>query len=117
MPHNVAHFLAEQARLHPGHAAVRAPSGRNPAGVIRYLERSFAELETEAAALAHHFQKRGIQRGTRVLLMVRPGLDLIRTVFIGAKQLLPSTLTTLGVILGILGLFFPLIFPLFNPAT
>jgi acyl-CoA synthetase (AMP-forming)/AMP-acid ligase II len=81
MPHNVAHFLAEQARLHPGHAAVRAPSGRKATGAIRYQERSFAELETEAAALAHHFQSRGIQRGTRVLLMVRPGLDLIRTVF------------------------------------
>ena len=81
MPHNVAHFLAEQARRHPAQAAVRAPSGREANGAIRYQERSFAELENEAAALAHHFHARGIQRGTRVLLMVRPGLDLIRAVF------------------------------------
>lgn len=81
MPHNVAHFLAEQARRHPAQAAVRAPAGRDANGAIRYNERSFAELESEAAALAHHFHTRGIQRGTRVLLMVRPGLDLIRTVF------------------------------------
>ena len=81
MPHNVAHFLAEQARLQSAQVAVRAPAGRDAAGDIRYTERSFAELETEAAALAHHFHAQGIERGTRVLLMVRPGLDLIRTVF------------------------------------
>ena len=81
MPHNVAHFLAEQARRHPSQAAVRAPSGRDANGILRYTERSFAELENESAALAHHFLAQGIQRSTRVLLMVRPGLDLIRTVF------------------------------------
>ncbi len=81
MPHNVAHFLAEQARRRPAQAAVRAPAGRDTNGAIRYQERSFAELENEAAALAHHFQAQGIQRGTRVLLMVRPGLHLIRAVF------------------------------------
>ncbi|CAI8309250.1 MAG: Long-chain-fatty-acid--CoA ligase [Opitutia bacterium UBA7350] len=81
MPHNVAHFLAEQAIRHPAQAAVRAPSGRCPEGTIRYKERNFAELENESSSLAYHFQAKGIQRGTRVLLMVRPGLDLIRTVF------------------------------------
>ena len=47
--------------------------------------------------------------------LINSGKLLFKT--IGAKQLLPSTLTTLGVILETLGLFFPLIFPLFNPAT
>lgn len=81
MPHNVAHFLAEQAAHQPDAAAVRAPLGRASDGSIRYAERSFAELEAEASAAAYYFTRQGIQRGTRVLLMVKPGLDLIRSVF------------------------------------
>lgn len=81
MPHNVAYFLAEQAAQHPDIAAVRAPAGREPDGAIRYIERSFSQLDAEASATAHYFTARGIVRGTRVLLMVKPGLDLIRIVF------------------------------------
>jgi acyl-CoA synthetase (AMP-forming)/AMP-acid ligase II len=81
MPHNVAHFLAEQAVQHPNAAAVRAPVGREAEGAIRYAERSFSQLDAEASATAHYFVACGIQRGTRVLLMVKPGLDLIRIVF------------------------------------
>jgi acyl-CoA synthetase (AMP-forming)/AMP-acid ligase II len=81
MPHNVAYFLSEQAKLHSNAAAVRAPVGRASGGAIRYVERSFAELDAEASATAYYFTDKGIQRGTRVLLMVKPGLDLIRIVF------------------------------------
>lgn len=81
MPHNVAHFLSEQAAHQPDGAAVRAPVGRESDGDIKYQTRSFAELETEASAAAHYFTSLGIERGTRVLLMVKPGLDLIRIVF------------------------------------
>lgn len=81
MPYNVAHFLAEQAVRQPNGAAVRAVQGREPNGAICYVERSFKELEADACAAAHHFTQLGIRRGTRVLLMVRPGLDLIRVVF------------------------------------
>jgi acyl-CoA synthetase (AMP-forming)/AMP-acid ligase II len=81
MPHNVAHFLAEQARNHPDQVAVRAPRGRTATRAIQYNERSFAELEAEVSNLAHEYTAKGITRGTRVLLMVRPGLDLIRCVF------------------------------------
>jgi acyl-CoA synthetase (AMP-forming)/AMP-acid ligase II len=57
--------------------------GDDPArpGHIAYAERSFAQLNAEADAAARLFQARGIQRGTRVLLLVRPGLDLLRCVF------------------------------------
>ncbi|WPJ94909.1 fatty acid CoA ligase family protein [Coraliomargarita algicola] len=81
MAYNVAHFLAQQAVAQPEAAAVRAPVGHAPDGTIRYAERSFAELEAEAASTAHYFAAAGIRRGSRVLLMVRPGLDLIRIVF------------------------------------
>ena len=78
---NVAHFLAQQAEESPGGAAVRAPDGRLPNGSIRYLERSFSELEQEASATAYYLADSEVKRGTRVLLMVKPGLDLIRIVF------------------------------------
>lgn len=81
MPFNVAHFLAEQAQAQPTAAAVRAPDGRASDGSIKYQERTFAELEAEASATAHYFSAKGIGRGDRVLLMVKPGLDLIRIVF------------------------------------
>lgn len=81
MPYNVAHYLAEQALHQPDGIAVRAPAGRFGDGAIRYEERSFAVLEKEASAAAHMLVERGITRGSRVLLMVKPGLDLIRIVF------------------------------------
>jgi acyl-CoA synthetase (AMP-forming)/AMP-acid ligase II len=81
MAFNVAHFLAQQAVAQPTVAAVRAPLGQARDGTISYAERSFADLEAEASGTAHYFSAQGIRRGSRVLLMVRPGLDLIRVVF------------------------------------
>ena len=81
MAFNVAHFLAQQAVTQPTAAAVRAPLSHDSDGAILYKERSFAELEAEASATGHYFFTKGIRRGSRVLLMVRPGLDLIRIVF------------------------------------
>ena len=81
MPHNVAHFLPTQALRQPDGAAVRAPIGNNADGSIRYAERSFAELDAESSAAGHYFSELGVARGSRVLLMVKPGLDLIRIVF------------------------------------
>ena len=81
MVHNVVHFLTDQVRSNPEGTAVRAPTGRRHDGVIRYEERSFAELDAETSATAHLMLVRGIGQGTRVLLMLKPGLDLIRIVF------------------------------------
>jgi len=80
---NVARFLPERARAQPTACAVRAPIGDDPAqpGRIAYTERNFAELDAEADAAARLFQARGIVRGTRVLVLVSPGLDLLRCVF------------------------------------
>ncbi|HVU37730.1 MAG TPA: fatty acid CoA ligase family protein [Opitutales bacterium] len=80
---NVARFLPEQARARPAACAVRAPMGDDPAapGRIAYASRTFAELDAEADAAARLFKARGIGRGTRVLLLVTPGLDLLRCVF------------------------------------
>jgi olefin beta-lactone synthetase len=84
VPHaNVARFLPERARAQPEACAVRAPAGDDPAapGRIAYAERTFAELDAESDAAARLFQEKGITQGTRVLLLVTPGLDLLRCTF------------------------------------
>ncbi|WP_269526553.1 fatty acid CoA ligase family protein [Coraliomargarita parva] len=78
---NVAAFLTEQARQQPDTLAVRAPLRLGADGSIGYRELSFSELENESGATARYLEFRGVTRGTRVLLMVKPGLDLIRIVF------------------------------------
>jgi len=80
---NVARFLPERARAQGTGCAVRAPVGDESSapGRIAYIERTFAELDAESDDAARLFQERGIARGARVLLLVRPGLDLLRCTF------------------------------------
>ena len=81
MAHNVAYFLQEQSIRQPHGLAVRAPMKTLSSGEIVYVQRTFAELENDASGTAYYFAAKGIERGSRVLLMVKPGLDLIRVVF------------------------------------
>lgn len=78
---NVARFLRESAERVPVNCAVRTPRGRAPDGSLRYDELTFAELDRVTAATAALFRSRGIGAGTRVLLMARPGTDLILCAF------------------------------------
>lgn len=78
---NVAAYLAKQAQSQPQGLAVIAPKNGPADATIRFEQRSFAELSRESDAVCHYFQANGLKRGDRVLLMVKPGLDLIRIVF------------------------------------
>ena len=78
---NVARFLPLRAEEMPDVLAVRAPLGRGRDGSIRYRDKTFAELEREACATAAYLTANGIERGVRTLVMVKPGLDLIRVIF------------------------------------
>lgn len=69
------------AAAQPTTAALKVPRGRTRNGDIDYLSLSFAELEAEAAAWQHRLQTAGVERGDRVLVMVRQGLPLIASVF------------------------------------
>ncbi|GAB1489595.1 fatty acid CoA ligase family protein [Opitutaceae bacterium] len=77
---NIAQHLPAMAARQPGTAALLVPRGRR-AGRIDYLTLSFADLAAEAAAWQAEFTARGIRRGDRTLVMVRPGLPLIAAVF------------------------------------
>src|SRR5690625_3597798 len=73
---NVARFLPEAAAQEPLRPAVIVPWMQGEQQVTTY-----EELERDSSAVARMLQIEGIGRGSRVLVMVRPGLDLIRIVF------------------------------------
>jgi acyl-CoA synthetase (AMP-forming)/AMP-acid ligase II len=76
---NVARHLAAQAQIHPETAAVHAPLRKG--GRLEYATLTFARLYEETCQTAALFRKQGIVPQQRVLLMVRPGADLLRCCF------------------------------------
>ncbi len=78
---NIARHLPLMAARQPDHPAVKIPRGRSAAGAIDYLILSFAELESEVEAWGARLQRQGVQRGDRVLVLVRQGLPLIAAAF------------------------------------
>ncbi|MEY3000592.1 MAG: hypothetical protein RL648_806 [Verrucomicrobiota bacterium] len=78
---NVARFLALRAAEAPGLPALMAPTGRSRTGEIQYRTLSFAAMAARTAQLAHGLEASRISRGKRVLIMVRPGLELILCCF------------------------------------
>jgi len=78
---NVSRFLDEQARDRPDRLALAAPRGRRRDGGIDYVDLDFAALAAERDAWAARLRAAGARRGTRVLLMARPGLPLIALCF------------------------------------
>ena len=78
---NVARFLPRAAQRHPDAIAARIPLGRRLDGSIHYQSLTFAELDADSDACVRIFQEAGIQRSMRVLVMVRPGRDLLLVCF------------------------------------
>ena len=70
---NITRHLPLMAARQPDRAAVKIPRGRTTSGAIDYLTLSFAELDAEVRAWSDQLQRRGVQRGDRVLVMVRQG--------------------------------------------
>ena len=78
---NVARYLTIAAEERPDVVAVLAPVGKRLHGRSPYQPYTFAHVEAWSSALANLFAAYGIGKGSRVLLMVRPGIDLILSVF------------------------------------
>ncbi|HMO59089.1 MAG TPA: fatty acid CoA ligase family protein [Roseiflexaceae bacterium] len=79
--HNIARYLPHMARERPDQPAIIVGAGCDRAGKVIYQQLTFAELDRESDAYAWGLTTYGIERGTRVLLMVRPGLPLISLTF------------------------------------
>jgi acyl-CoA synthetase (AMP-forming)/AMP-acid ligase II len=78
---NVAVFLKRMARVQPHKKAVICPYGRDRTGRVAYTHLTFEQLDQESDHLAWGLESVGIARGTRTVLMVKPGLEFFSLVF------------------------------------
>ncbi len=69
------------AREVPDHPAVIVTQSRNAQGKAIYKTLSFAELEALSNRYANGLHTAGFQRGARVLMMVRPGVEFVGLAF------------------------------------
>ena len=78
---NVASHLKRIAKIDPYKKAVVYPAGRDNHGRVTYSHLTFLRLDRESDCLAHGFEKAGITRGVRTILMVKPGLEFFMIIF------------------------------------
>ncbi len=78
---NVSSYLKRMAEIAPYKRAVVYPAGRDNYGRVAYSHLTFLRLDRESDCLAHGFEKTGIHRGTRTILMVKPGLEFFIIIF------------------------------------
>ena len=78
---NVARHLRAAATQTPDLTATLSPLSVSPTGRVVHAPCSFRQLDQESDAAARLFHAQGITQGTRVLLAVRPGHDLIVCMF------------------------------------
>jgi acyl-CoA synthetase (AMP-forming)/AMP-acid ligase II len=78
---NVASHLKRMAQLQPYKRAVVYPAGRDYAHRVAYSHLTFDQLQKESDCLAHGLNEAGIERGTRTILMARPGPEFFAVIF------------------------------------
>ncbi len=78
---NIARHLPRHTQQYPWQMAVACPVKRDRQGRYTYRHYSYRQLERESARLAAGLRAVGIQPGTRVALMVSPGLDFFALTF------------------------------------
>ncbi len=80
-PMNVSLYLKKMAEIQPHKKAVICPAGRGRNGRTTHSHLTFLQLDRESDGLAHGFEKIGIKRGTRTILMVKPGFEFFSIIF------------------------------------
>ncbi len=80
-PSNIAAFLGEMAARDPHGPAIFAPAGRDAYGHARYVHHTRLQLDQRSDRIARGLQAIGIGPGVRVVVMVRPGLELFALTF------------------------------------
>jgi acyl-CoA synthetase (AMP-forming)/AMP-acid ligase II len=78
---NIGGHLAQAAERWPDQTSVVVTDGRDAGGKARYRSLSFAQLHAESQRVARGLAAVGITRGTRTVVMVKPGLDLFTLAF------------------------------------
>ncbi|MDP2645604.1 MAG: fatty acid CoA ligase family protein [Desulfobacterales bacterium] len=77
---NIIQAFVEHAELAPIRTAIVVPVGRDAQGRSKTVQLSFKQLNRLCDQYAHGFLNYGFGKKDRVLLMVRPGIDLIAIV-------------------------------------
>ncbi len=78
---NIAYRLRKSAQRMPYKRAVVCPAGRDRSGRVAYAHLTFEQLDRESDSLAAGLVTIGIQRGTKTVLMVKPGIDFFVLIF------------------------------------
>jgi len=78
---NVSIYLKRMAKIDPFRRAVVYPVTRDSAGRVAYAHLTFIQLDRESDCLAHGIEQAGIVRGTRTILMVKPGIEFFALTF------------------------------------
>lgn len=84
--YNIASALPEMAERAPYQPGVVFPAGRDHRGRAKSIVYSFQQLNEECDRYAHGLHELGIRQGDRVLLLFRPGVELIAVVFALVKM-------------------------------
>ncbi len=74
---NIASYLPARAAERPFQRALVLPQGRDGLGRRAYSHVSFAQLDALCDAYAHGLTRHGLRQGDRVIMLVRPGVELI----------------------------------------
>ncbi len=79
--YNIAQQLAQTAAEAPFRRAIVFPAGRNDEGRSKYVQYSYQQLNHLVDSYAHGLSNYGIKQGSRVLMMVKAGVELIAVTF------------------------------------
>ncbi|MEO1994937.1 MAG: fatty acid CoA ligase family protein [Planctomycetaceae bacterium] len=79
--HNIADRLRLTAQACPHQRAVVFPAGRDRMGRVTYSQLTFEQLDDESDRLARGLIRQGVGPQSRIVLMVRPGLEFIALTF------------------------------------
>ncbi|HEV8004156.1 MAG TPA: AMP-binding protein [Planctomycetaceae bacterium] len=82
---NIALRLKTTAEEHPDAKAVIATAGRDPMGRVAYSHVTFRQLDRESDLVARVLCDMGVTPGTRLVLMVRFGIEFVSLVFAAFK--------------------------------
>ncbi|MGM0600572.1 MAG: fatty acid CoA ligase family protein [Candidatus Rifleibacteriota bacterium] len=82
---NMAEFIKLNAKKTPHKRAVVVPTARDHAGRVAYTHLTFKQLNEETNRYARGLKKIGIKRGTRTVVMIKPGIDFFITFFALAR--------------------------------
>jgi acyl-CoA synthetase (AMP-forming)/AMP-acid ligase II len=78
---NIAGGLTAVASQRPYTLAVLAPGGRDYAGQAKHVHWTYQQLDRASDSVAGDLKNYNLKRGTRVVLMVKPGLEFFALTF------------------------------------